>query len=232
MPPRKRTAPPGTAVSYIRVSTDEQAESGLGIEAQRAKIAADLDRHGWRLVDDGEYLDPGMSGGKPVEDRPKLVAALDRIERGDAAALIVAKLDRLSRSAHDAAGLLERAQRNGWHLVACDLGVDTSTPTGEVMANVMGAFARFERRLISQRTSEALQAKRAQGIQLGRRQRADANVVAYIVAKRAEGQSLRAIASLLNMAQVPTSQGGARWYASTVAAVLARPDAQPSSGES
>jgi len=224
MPPRRKTAEPGTVVSYIRVSTEEQATSGLGLEAQQTKIANECERRGWRLV--AEFPDPGVSGGRSIDERPQLLAALDMIERGDAAGLIVAKLDRLSRSAHDAAGLLERSQRNGWALVACDLGVDTSTPSGEVMANVMASFARFEKRLIGQRTSEALQAKKAQGAALGRPQRTSPETLTEIVTKRLGGASLRVIAEYLNSSGVSPSQGGRCWYASTVAAVLSRPEAE------
>ena len=79
---------------------------------------------------------------------------------------MVAKLDRLSRSMLDFAALMNAAQKQGWALVALDLGVDTSTPYGEMMANVLATFAQFERRLISQRTKEALAQKRAAGVQL------------------------------------------------------------------
>lgn len=223
MPPRKKAADPAAYTSYVRVSTEEQAGSGLGLEAQTAKIADYCAGRGWHLV--AEFADPGVSGGVRVEDRPNLVAALDLIERGDAAGLIVAKLDRLSRSASDAAGLLERSQRNGWALVACDLGVDTSTPAGEMMANVLGTFARFEKRLIGQRTSDALQARKAQGVQLGRPQRADADLIDKIVKLRSGGAALREIAATLNEQGVPTVHGGARWHASTVSGILRRPEA-------
>jgi DNA invertase Pin-like site-specific DNA recombinase len=74
----------------------------------------------------------------------------------------VAKLDRLSRLLKDFATLMERGQKKGWNLVACDLGIDLSTPSGEFMANVMGSAAQWERKLIGQRTRDALAAKRAQ----------------------------------------------------------------------
>lgn len=222
MAPRRETAKPGTVIGYVRVSTDEQTESGLGLEAQRAKLAEECVRRGWTLVD--VEADEGLSG-KAMDNRPGLTAALQRIEVGEAQVLMVAKLDRLSRSVHDATGLLERSRRNKWNLVACDLGVDTSTPTGEVMANVMASFAQFERRLIGQRTSEALAALRSHGVQLGRPDRTAPDVVASIATQRSTGTSLRAIAERLNLDGVPTSQGGARWRASSVAAVLRRLDA-------
>ena len=81
---------------------------------------------------------------------------------------MVAKLDRLSRSLLDFAALMEQARKRGWNLIALDLGVDTSTPAGEMMASVLATFAQFERRLIGQRTKDALAVKRAQGVVLGR----------------------------------------------------------------
>lgn len=89
------------------------------------------------------------------------MAALEAVEGGQADALCVAKLDRLSRSLLDFAGLMERSRKRGWSLVALDLGVDTSTPSGEMMASVLATFAQFERRLIGERTRAALAEKRA-----------------------------------------------------------------------
>ncbi len=139
-----------------RVSTAEQAESGAGLEAQAEAIRAAVAARGDRLV--ALYDDAGVSG-KGIR-RPGLDAAIDAIESGQATALIVAKLDRLSRSIVDFVALMDRAQRKGWAVVALDLGVDTTTPHGEVMANVMASFAQFERRLIGQRTKDALAVKR------------------------------------------------------------------------
>ena len=81
---------------------------------------------------------------------------------------MVAKLDRLSRSLLDFASLMEDARREGWALVILDLGVDTTTPSGEMIANVMATFAQFERRLIGQRTKDALAVKKREGVKLGR----------------------------------------------------------------
>ena len=95
--------------------------------------------------------------------------ALEAIEAGTAEGLVVAKLDRLSRSLLDFAALMERGRKRGWNLIALDLGVDTSTPSGEMMASVLATFAQqFERRLIGQRTKDALAVKRSQGVVLGR----------------------------------------------------------------
>jgi DNA invertase Pin-like site-specific DNA recombinase len=114
------------------------------------------------------------------------------------------------------------AQKQGWALVALDCAVDTTTPAGEAMANVLATFAQFERRLISQRTREALAVKRARGVVLGRPPSVEASVVRRIVSDRNRGRSLREIADSLNADGVPTGQGGKRWYPATVRAVALR----------
>lgn len=203
-------------VGYIRVSTDEQANSGIGLNAQRATIEAEADRRGWTLA--GIFEDAGASA-KSLSGRPALRDALAAIESGQAAGLIVSKLDRLSRSVVDAAGLLERSQRGGWSLVCCDLGVDTSTPAGEAMASVMATFAQLERRLIGQRTKEALAVRRSEGVRLGRPPTLPTAVVARIVDERAKGLGWTAIGRKLDSEGVPTAQGGERWWPATIRSV-------------
>lgn len=204
-------------VGYVRVSTDEQAGSGLGLEAQRAAITAEVERRGWELV--AIHEDAGASG-KSLENRPALTEALVAVQSGQAGALVVAKLDRLSRSLLDFASLMEQSRRQGWALVALDLGVDTTTPAGEMVANVMATFAQFERRLIGERTKSALAVRKAQGVKLGRPRTMPDEVVERILAERAAERSLTAIADGLTADGVPTAQGGARWYPSTVRAVV------------
>lgn len=218
----RRSAPEGTVVAYLRVSTDEQVASGAGLDAQRTSIEAEATRRGWTIV--AWHADEGISGGKGIEHRPGLAAAVAAIELGDAAGLLAAKLDRISRSVLDTAKLMERARRGGWELVTCDLAIDTSTPAGEATASMMAVFSQLERRLISQRTREALAIKRAQGVRLGRPSQIPAEVVERIVAAQAGGASLRAIAAGLTADAVPTATGG-RWHASTVRAVLNSQDA-------
>lgn len=205
---------PPRAIGYLRVSTDEQVDSGLGLAAQRAAIVAEAERRGWQL----ELVEEEGRSGKDL-NRPVLAAALDRLDRHGADVLVVSRLDRLSRSVHDFSGLLKRAERRGWSVVCSDLGVDTSTPTGELMATVVAGTAQYERRLISQRTREALAAKKAAGVRLGRPQALSGDVVARIVAMRRDGQSFRAIAQRLEDDGVPTARGGATWHASSVKAV-------------
>ncbi len=193
-------------VGYLRVSTIEQADSRLGLDAQRSTIQAEADRRGWEVV---WVEDAGRSGRDLV--RPGIERAMELLRSGEAGGLVVAKLDRLSRSLMDFAALMARANREGWRLVALDLGVDTSSPAGEMVANVMASFAQYERRLIGQRTREALQARRASGLPLGRPRLLSAETIARIADLRADGLTLRAIAETLTASGVPTAQGRERW---------------------
>src|SRR5947209_8423161 len=137
-------------IGYVRVSTDEQATSRAGLDGQREAIVAEMERRGWVLV---ELVEDAGYSAKNL-NRPGIQRALPMLEgrNRQADVLMVAKLDRLSRSVHDAAGLLTRSQRKGWSLVALDVGVDTSTPSGEAMAHMMSVFAQLERRMIGERT--------------------------------------------------------------------------------
>jgi len=142
------------------------------------------------------------------------------VGQGRADVLVVAKLDRLSRSLVDFAGLPVRAQEETWNLVALDLGVDLSTPAGEFLASVMASAAQWERRIIGTRTREALEAKRASGVRLGRPSEIDPAVRLRFRAMRDDGQTLQSIADDLNDAGVPTARGAARWRTSSVSAAL------------
>jgi DNA invertase Pin-like site-specific DNA recombinase len=205
-------------IGYVRVSTEEQGMSGAGLEAQRGAIAAECRRRGWELVETIE--DRGYSA-KDLR-RPGVQEALRTLQAGEAKALVVAKLDRLSRSMIDFAAVMAKAQKQNWALVALDVAVDSSTPAGEAMVHMLATFAQFERRLIAQRTREALAVKKAAGVRLGRPPTLPEAVVRRIQRRRARGDSFRAIADSLNGDEVPTAQGGARWYPATVRQVLLR----------
>lgn len=202
-------------LGYVRVSTDEQSRSGAGLEAQREAIAAECERRGWHLV--GVIEDAGYSAGSLK--RPGIGRALELLNAGEAEGLVVAKLDRLSRSMLDFTALMAQAQKNGWAIVALDCAVDTTTPAGEAMANILATFAQFERRLISQRTKDALAIKRAQGVRLGRPRSVPAETVDRIVDERRAGGTYQAIAEALNREGVPTGHGGKRWWPKTVARI-------------
>jgi DNA invertase Pin-like site-specific DNA recombinase len=132
---------------------------------------------------------------------------------------MVAKLDRLTRSVHDATGLMMRSEKGGWGLVALDAPVDTTTPAGRAMAQILSVFAELERRLIGERTKAALAVKRDQGVVLGRPRTLPDRVVERIVRERSAGATWTAIAEGLNADRVPTAQGGKRRYPATVRTV-------------
>lgn len=214
MAPKPRHKP-ARAIGYLRCSTEEQAVSGLGLEAQRRTIQEKADAEGWHV----EFIeDPGFSGS--TTDRPGIQAALGILNSRKADVLVVAKLDRLSRSLADGAAVMEEALKKGWNLISCDVGdIDMSTPMGEAMAGNMLVYARLERRLIQQRTAAALAVKKANGVRLGRPQTLPDEVVRRILDARDEGQTLAAIAAALTNDGVPTARGGAHWQPSSVKAV-------------
>ena len=211
------SAAPLRVIGYVRVSTDEQHSSGAGLAAQTAAIRAEADRRGWQLV---EIVGEASGASSATLDREGLTRALDTLDRGEADVLVVAKLDRLSRSVAQGAQVMDRAKRKGWSLVALDFGLDTTTPAGEMVANVILATSQYERRLIGQRTREALAARRAAGVRLGRPQVLPDEVVTRIVRERAEGATLTGICRGLEADAIPTARGGGRWYASTIKDVL------------
>ncbi|MFC8682559.1 recombinase family protein [Microbacterium ureisolvens] len=205
-------------IGYLRVSTEEQATSGLGLEAQREAIQRYADQQGWTVV---WYEDAGLSAKSLA--RPALQEALARLhpKKRDVDGLLVAKLDRLSRSVVDFAGVLELARARKWALVAIDLGVDTSTPTGELVANVMMSVAQWERRVIGERTSAAMQAAKRQGKRISRDPVLPAATADKVLELRSEGLSFARIATRLNEEGVPAALGGV-WHTSTVSRTLAR----------
>lgn len=209
---RKTSTTTTGIVGYLRVSTEEQVVSGLGLAAQRAAIEAEATRRGLPLL--AVHVDAGISGKNLA--RPGLTAALADLDAGRGTVLLVAKLDRLSRSVHDATGLLLRADRAGWGLVALDANVDTTTPQGAAMTQVLAVFAELERRLIGERTKAALAVLKANGVKLGRPRTLPSAVSDRIIADHAAGASWSAIARALNAEGVPTAQGGACWYPATV----------------
>lgn len=197
------TTAPTNVIGYVRVSTTEQADSGAGLAAQRAAIEAECVRKGWHLQ--AVFCDAGVSA--KTLDRPALAEALTLLAAGGAAALVVAKVDRLSRSVLDFSTLLATAERQRWAVVALDLGLDMSTPTGALMASIVAAVSEYERRLIGQRTKDALAARKAAGVTLGRPRLLDPELAADIRAQRAAGSTLQAIADRLNTAGRLTPTG-------------------------
>lgn len=205
------------AILYARVSTEMQRASGLGLEDQRRQLSAYVTSRAWELL----RLEVDHTSAKSLR-RPGLQRTLAALDKGEADVLVTAKLDRLTRSLKDFCDLMERAQRGGWSLALLDLGVDTSTPAGEMLANSLANFAQYERRIIGARTSAALQVAKSKGTRLGRPPSLPDKVARRIVRMRGQGMSMRAIAEQLNREKVPTAQGGLEWYSGTVNVVLKR----------
>lgn len=146
-------------VGYVRVSTEGQAAEGVSLDAQRSAIQRWA---GERTI--GHTYEDVISTRAKV--RPGLDQAIEAA-RTTQGTLVVARLDRLSRSVGEFAALLDRSMKEGWQLVTLDPQVDSSTPYGRAMAQMAAVFAQLERELISQRTKEGLAATRARGTRLG-----------------------------------------------------------------
>jgi DNA invertase Pin-like site-specific DNA recombinase len=205
------------AIAYARVSTSEQVESGAGLNDQRQKLAAEITHRGWELV---ELMEDQGESGKDL-DRPQIRRALDMIAAGDADALVVTKLDRLTRSVLDFAELAEWADRLGVRLVILDLGIDTGTTTGRLVAGIMAQVAQWERSMIALRTRDAAAGRRDKGEIMGRAsvrssKKTHPGLADRIKALRVAGSTWQVIADTLNAEHVPTVRGGSEWRVSSV----------------
>lgn len=199
------------AIGYCRVSTDEQGDSGLGLADQRETIVREVERRGWTLA----AMHEDVASGKSLRGRRAFGRALDLLAEHQADVLVVAKLDRLSRSVSDFAAILAQSQSDGWALNVCDLGVDTTTPSGKMVAQIMMVLAEWEREMIGERTRAALRAARTSGTRLGRPSGVSDDTLRLIRILRTSGRSWQAIADALGAEGIPTAQGG-QWRASTV----------------
>lgn len=208
------------AIGYVRVSTAEQATSGLGLDAQRTAIVAACKHRGWELR--AVHEDAGVSSG--ARNRPGLDAAEAACAASPGAVLVVARLDRLARSLIAYAGLLDRAQRHGWRLLALD-APDTDTAAGEAMQGVVAIFAQLERRLISERTRDALAAAKARGVQLGRPVEVPDEIRAEILQLRRRRWTATRITAHLEAQGIPAPRGD-RWHTATVTRIVARAGGQ------
>ncbi len=220
-----------TAIGYIRVSTDQQADRGVSLAAQADKVRAMATVHDATLVD--VITDAGVSAKNL--DRPGLARLLELVDRRQVSMVIVAKLDRLTRSVRDLGELLDRFQRRGVSLVSVAESLDTGSAAGRLVLNVMASVSQWEREAIGERTREALQHKKAQGERVGTipfgyqlgadGRRLDPNpdeqqIVALIRECRDGGYSLRAIAGELNRQGYLTRRGSV-WRHQYIAGVLA-----------
>lgn len=217
------------AIGYIRVSTEQQADEGVSLAAQRAKITA------WCQLNDYElmaiYEDAGISG-KTVIKRPQLQAALAEIKKG--MALVAYNLSRLARSTKNCIEIADELKNKGGDLVSLTEKIDTSSAMGEFFFTLIAALGQMERKIIGERTKAALAHKKAIGekyapvpfgyVEINKRLEVvkyEANLVSEIFSKRAAGETLQSIAHALNEQGVMGKQGG-KWYASSVSCILKR----------
>lgn len=222
-------APRRPLITYVRVSTDRQGRSGLGLGAQRAALAAFADANGFEIVEEFEEIASGK-GDDAFEQRPQLLKAMVRARKLKCR-IAVAKLDRLSRDVAFISGLM--AQKVPF--VVAELGEDVDP----FVLHMYAALAEKERTMISIRTKQALAIRKAEGVRLGNPKNlpeagtkgvaaikagADefaANVLPLIRELQGRGASHRTIAEELNVRRVRTARGG-NWSATQVQRVLAR----------
>lgn len=201
------------AAAYIRVSTELQGDAGYSLEHQDTQARQEIEARGWDL---GVICEEVVSAGKPLHKRGKLNRLLNDLDAGDYQALVITRLDRLCRSSRDFQNILHRAETNKWALVCLDPPVDLTTAAGQLFASMAAAFAEYERKLISQRTKEAIAVRRALELPTGgARPFDDADTLQTIHRLKTAGRSFREIAAVLNMEGIPSAQGGP-WLYSTV----------------
>jgi DNA invertase Pin-like site-specific DNA recombinase len=227
------TAAQGSSVLYVRVSTDEQARTGVSLDAQEERLRAYCTMR--ELVVATVIREEGVSGSKPLAKRPGGKRLLDTIAAGEATNVVALKLDRLFRNTADALTTTATWDRAGVGMHLVDYGgaaIDTRTAVGRMMLTMMAGFAQFQRDTISENTRTALTYKRDHGRASGPTPYGYDRVgddlvpnvpeqatIAQVRAWRDEGLSLRAIAARLTDAGTPTKRGG-KWYPRTVSLLL------------
>jgi len=218
-------------IRYVRVSTNEQAENGVSLAAQKQKIRTYCEGDGWQCI--AVVRDDGYS----AEDlkRPGLQQILDEVPSKTRrfSGIVVTKLDRITRSVRDLVRLTDLADKHKVALVSIQEAVDTGTATGKLFRAIVTSISEWERGVIGERTREALDYKRRNRERIGTIPYgftlakdgthlmpvpAERKVLAQIAKARERGKSYERIADDLNADRIPT-QGGGRWYAATVRSV-------------
>jgi DNA invertase Pin-like site-specific DNA recombinase len=187
-------AKPKRVAMYVRVSTSEQ-----NTRNQRRELKAVAERHGWQVV--SVYEDAGISGAKGSEHRPGLADLMKAVARREIDMVATWSVDRLGRSLMDLLALLKELHAKHVDLYLHQQGLDTSTPSGRAMFQMMGVFAEFERAMIRERVLSGLARAREEGTKLGRKplEDTDAAKVAAIRAMRRKGTGIRRIARELGV---------------------------------
>jgi len=218
------------AIGYTRVSTDKQCDKGVSLDAQREKIRA------MAVVHNAELVDIIIDGGESAKslNRTGMQRLLALVDAGDVQAIIVAKLDRLTRSVKDLCELLERFERRGVALISVAESLDTGSAAGRLVLNIMTAVSQWEREAIGERTRDAMSHKRSNGERVGNvafgyrlaadgvhvePDEAEQEAIAAIQELRTSGHSLRHIAAVLNREGRRTRRGS-HWRLESVARVV------------
>ena len=221
------------AIGYIRVSTTDQADNGVSLDAQREKIQA------WCLVNDltldHVFVDAGLSG-KRADNRPALQEAISAACDAESV-LVVYSLSRLARSTKDTIQLSEKLSKAGADLVSLSEKIDTTSAAGKMVFRMLAVMAEFERDLVSERTTAALGHKRDRGERVGKvpfgfnlstdginltPNDQEQQVINLIGQLRQEGMSLRSIALELSCRGVQTKEGNSQWSHTAVNRILQR----------
>ncbi|MGA2255046.1 MAG: recombinase family protein [Thermoguttaceae bacterium] len=222
-------------IGYTRVSTEEQASDGVSLDAQREKLIAYAKLYELDLV---EIIEDAGESGKTL-NRPGLQKALSMIRKGQAAGMLIAKLDRLSRSVVDWNTLIDGffGEKAGKQLFSVADSIDTRTAAGRLVLNVLMSVAQWERETIGERTKDALQHKIRKGERCGKvrfgyrladdgvslvEEPAEQEALAAIRRLKAAGQSLREIAAEMTRRGILTKEGNTTWKHTTIARILQR----------
>jgi DNA invertase Pin-like site-specific DNA recombinase len=210
------------AYCYARVSTQMQVDDGVSLDAQEKQLKYAAESQGYEV----EMLREEGRSGKNITGRPVLTAALESLDKGEAEALFVTRLDRLARSTRDFLSIVDRSHKYGWRLALLDLGLDTATYQGRFVVTIMSAMAEMERGMISLRQKDVHQDRRNNkkvwGVDLGPLPLVEKSISERILSERTLGLSYKAIAEKLNSEGVKTVLGGVKWYPSTVRHIYLR----------
>ena len=222
-----------TAIGYVRVSTEDQANEGVSLDAQKAKLAA------WCMINDYElsdvFVDAGLSGGR-ADNRPGLQSAIEQACKTKSA-LVVYSLSRLARSTKDTIAIGEKLDKAGADLVSLSEKIDTTSAAGKMIFRMLAVMAEFEKDQISERTKMAMQHMRSKNERVGTipygfdlssdgvtlsENAGEQATIKTIQELRSRGVSLRDIADNLTRNNHPTKKGRGKWSHMTVKSILER----------
>jgi site-specific DNA recombinase len=215
------------AIGYIRVSTQEQAESGLSLSYQGAKIRSYCEALDIELLD--VLADAGFSAKSM--NRPAMQDIIKMIERKEVDAVVILKLDRLTRSVKDLGFITELINKTGVALVSVQDSINTSTAAGRLVLNVLGSVAQWERESNGERVKAAMSVKKSAGQRVGDvpygfdladdgitliANEIEQKTLELIRELRAKGLSFRKIANELESRGIETKKGRSTWQPKTI----------------